>query len=209
MKRKIRIGLTVLVVLIVLINLSILTVLFVRLALSARTTKKSGFDEWNPEDSFLVDKHFLEKDFLTDYPYRDGGFRWYCKKGFFFSLWGGIPYFGVATKAERSFVWLTYDDEETYRDAKQSRIDAEKDAFDHSLDGTVAFGYTFYINDDFRDWRGSQYPYHFTAFGYNDETRTLVFLGLLSGKKSNPRDYLEESFAALLEHYYGEWFDWE
>ena len=208
MKRKIRIGLTVLVVLIVLTNLTLLTFFIVR-ALVVTTTHKNGFDEWDPEASPLVGDRLVEKEFLTTYPYRDGGFRWYCKKGFYFSLWAAIPDFGMEAKAEKSFVWLTYDDEESYRNAKQSRIDAEKDAFDHSLDGTVAFGYTFYIIDDFISWRGSNYPNEFTAFGYNDETRTLVFLGLLSGKKSNPRDYLEESFAALLEHYYGEWFDWE
>lgn len=212
MKRKIRP--THLVILVILINLTILTVLIVHLALSVRATEKSGFDEWDPESSTLVNDFFLEKDFLTRYPYQDGDFRRYCKKKFFFSLWGGIPHFGVGPTAERSFVWLTYDDAETYRDAKQSRFGQRQrqEVSDSSLDGTVAFGYTFYINNDFfANPLGSQYPYHFTAFGYNDDTQTLVFLGFLgSGKKQTAYvDLAKTDFSAFLSHYYGDWYDWE
>lgn len=174
------------------------------------TTKLSGFDKWDPEGSDILDEHLVEQSFLTEYPYRDGGFHYYQRKAFLFSFWGGIPMFGVDTKAERSFVWLTYDDAETYRNAKQSRLDNRYEVRDDSLDGTVAYGFTFYIRCDFNNkWRGSFYPNHFTAFGYNDETQTLVFIGLHYFQSSEPSRYLDKSFGKFLKHFYGKWYDWD
>lgn len=198
-----RILLTVLIVLAVLASV-------VFLVLSLCTTRKSGLDKWDHEGSDILDEHLAEQEFLTDYPYRDGGFHWYRRKALLFSFWLGIPAVGFDTKAERSFVWLTYDDAETYQSAKQARLNRKYEVRDASLDGTVAFGFTFYVNCDFSNkWRGSFYPSHFTAFGYNDETQTLVFLGLHYFQSSGPGRYLNKSFDKFLKHYYGKWYDWD
>lgn len=209
MERKKRVKRILLIALIALIALAVLASVVI-IGISRNTTRKSGLDEWDHEGSDILDEHLTEQEFLSDYPYQDGGFHWYCRKAFLFSFWGGIPAFGVDTKAERSFVWLTYDDAETYRNAKQSRLDNRYEVRDPSLDGTVAYGFTFYINCDFNNkWRGSFYPNHFTAFGYNDETQTIVFLGLHYFQSSEPSTYLNKSFSKFLKHFYGKWYDWD
>jgi hypothetical protein len=55
------------------------------------------------------------------------------------------------------------------------------------------------------------FPGYFDAFGFNDETRTLIFLSFKGGGKRENK-YVElgnSDFPAFLDHYYGEWFDWE
>ena len=166
--------------------------------------ESEGFDEWSPARSSLslTGDLFLEKRFLTDYPYEDGDFHYEYED---YSLWRG--------SRERSFVWLTYGDDAVYKAAKQSRFEKRFDRLD-SFDGTEAHGFAFYIlyddSDRFSDWKTS-FPKYFIAFGCCDETRTLLFLGFYgTGKIEAPYVTLGESdFPAFLDHYYGEWFDWE
>ena len=73
------------------------------------------------------------------------------------------------------------------------------------FDGKTAFGYTFYLNHDYR------FPDYFTAFGYKDETRTLVFIGIYVSSRNKEIEYCsyaETDLEAFIQHFYGEWYDW-
>lgn len=187
----------------------LILVLFSLSSCSERLVRQ-GFDNWNENVSSLdlASSALLERQFLIDYPYKDGDFRYERYNPVFFSM--GI---------ERIFIWLTYDDVNVYQDAKQSRLDRETDVIDNSLNGTEAFGFTFSIVFDFSYRNGSserktEFPYWYTAFGFNDETKTLVFLGYSCSiecqKKEKPYiDLVKTDFSAYLTHYYGDWFDWE
>lgn len=167
-----------------------------------------GLDEWSWATSSvgLTDSYFLEESFLTNYPYADGNYYYIYEMH---PKWKG--------ESERSFIWLTYEDADVYRDAKQSRFD-KRYVLETSFDGTKAYGFTFYLYCDFshpqkdrEPERETQFPEYFTAFGYNDETRTLVFLGFDgSGKIEKPYiEYAKTDFPAFLSHFYSDRFDWE
>ena len=174
----------------------------------------AGFDEWDP-DRYLPDGELyrvIRKGFLTEYPYADGDFRVERKET------GNI--FVSGTSRQRSLIWLTYDDPAVYEAAKQSHMEARLS--DLSLYGEhEAYGFRFYtigynakpigFVDNWRKHVFSGFPGHFDAFGYNDETRTLIFLSFYGGGKRENK-YVElgnSDFPAFLSHYYGEWFDWE
>lgn len=167
-----------------------------------------GFENWSSGLSSigLTDSEFF-LCFLTDFPYQDGNFYYDD------SYSGFIPFFS-SSWVEKSFVWLIYDDAEIYLNAKQSRFE-KKNALHNSFDGTNAFGFTFNVFCDFHSpYVGdgeSGFPELFTAFGFNDETNTLVFIGFNgNGKKEQKNiELAKTNFSAFLTHYYGDWFDWE
>ena len=55
------------------------------------------------------------------------------------------------------------------------------------------------------------FPNWFTAVGYNDISKTLVFIGFYANGKEEAEKFAiaETDFAAFLKHYYGEWYNWE
>ena len=193
----------------VIVFLILILVLFSLSSCSERIVEQ-GFDNWYEGLSsiYITSSVLLKPQFLTDYPYIDGDFRYERYHPVFFS--NGI---------EKSFIWLTYDDINVYQNAKQSRLDQEIDVIDNSLNGTEAFGFIFSIMYDFSyendpSERTTKFPNWFTAFGFNDETQTLVFLGFCCSiecqKKEKPYiDLVKTDFSAYLTHYYGDWFDWE
>ncbi|MBR3623879.1 MAG: hypothetical protein IKN43_11115 [Selenomonadaceae bacterium] len=166
-----------------------------------------GFENWFASlatFASLTNKRFLEKDFLTDYPYKDGSFNYDLYHPSLFSK-----------VVERSFIWLSYDDEETYQHAKQSRFDNRIDTIE-SFDGTEAFGFSFFMNyysydDSEKPNKEDLFSIQFTAFGFNDETQTLVFIGFgCDQPQKEPKNELAKTdFPAFLTHYYSEWFDWD
>ena len=163
-----------------------------------------GLDNWdsNLSSVSITSSLFLEREFLTDYPYKSGNF--------YFHYYGSLFSYNV----DKSFVWLSYDQPEVYLNAKESRFESRRsDILDYSLDGTEAFGFTFYLTYDFQDEGKSCFPRWFTAFGFNDETQTLVFIGIyFSYTLEEDKQYVEHfetNFSAFLTHYYGDWFDWE
>ena len=153
-----------------------------------------------------------KREFFTAYPYEDGNYHdaeyssWFEKN-----------------RTARTFVWLTYSDPDVYAGAKTSHMEthiADPDLFKR----IEAYGFTFYVYDTFKEYEHkrigkpsftgnyvSLFPEQFSAFGYNDEAGTLVFLRFWGyGKKESP--YIERGntdFGAFLDHYFGEWFDWE
>lgn len=163
------------------------------------TYAEEGLENWYPAISSLSVCHFFDKPFLTDYPYRDGDFHYSCIEGAHFSF-----------TIDKALLWLTYEDEDVYQNAKQSQFEtrfAEWPPFD----GTEAFGFTFYVTKDFTYKGKTEFPKHFIAFGYHDESRTLVFLGFYCSGKDETTfvGYAETDFPAFLLHFYSEWFDWE
>lgn len=162
-----------------------------------------GFEKMNPDLSSagLTDIYLLNKKFLSDYPYLNGNFFYVFYKPSKYSMYCG----------EQSFVWIVYNDDDVYQNAKQSRFDSRSVSLE-SFDGTKAFGFSFYLYFDWKKEEGkTPFPDWFTAFGYNDELKTLVFLGF-DGQTGKDEPFIESAsmdFSAFLTHYYGDWFDWE
>lgn len=170
-----------------------------------------GFENWSSGLSSIGLDGFLVRDFFTEYPYQDGNFYYDD------SYSGFIPFFS-SSWVEKSFIWLVYDDAGIYLNAKQFCFDyhsEKKNVLDNSFDGTEAFDFTFYIFSDFHSPMigdgESQFPDNFIAFGLNDETKTLVFVGFngLGKKEQAYIKLVETDFSSFLTHYYGDWFDWE
>ena len=158
---------------------------------------KEGFEHCQPGESpySLTSELFFDTNFLTEYSYTDGNF--------FYNFYEPV----LLSCTDRSFAWLSYDDEDTYQQAKQSRLDTrwtEKETFD----GQEAFGFTFYLYWTYENSTG--FPHWFTAFGYDDERQMLVFIGFYCSQEKEEQNVLlaETDFGAFLKHFYGEWFEW-
>ena len=159
-----------------------------------------GLDEWVCRDFFDVDE---KKVFLETYDYADGDYHRDYYQAWFY-----------AYDRTRSLAFLTYDDPDVYAAAKQSRLDYIAGQSQTPAE-TEAFGFSFCSFDDIMiitKGRGKiKKILDYEAFGYNDATRTLVFIRFdASGKKDKP--YMElanTDYEAFIAHFYGEWFDWE
>lgn len=158
----------------------------------------AGFDEWDPDlpDGELY--RVIRKGFLTEYPYADGDFRVERKET------GNI--FVSGTSRQRSLIWLTYDDPAVYEAAKQSRFDAASTKL-YSFEDPDVYGFRFYYVGE-----NATFPANFSVFGYNDEKRTLVFVGATRDRweKEDPHVVAGlTDFAGFLDWFFGDWFDWE
>ena len=73
------------------------------------------------------------------------------------------------------------------------------------------FGFSFYLFEDFHSSSDEKthFPEWFTAFGFNDGTQTMVFLGFLCYGEDDQPYCANVDFSEFLMHYYGDWFDWE
>lgn len=139
-------------------------------------------------------------EFLDTYPYLNGDFYHdYLDKG-----WN-------EGTIDRAFIWLTYE-RETYEQAKQECIET-REGENPDLDGKQAFGFTFYVNCEWdEDNELQKFPRYFTAFGYNDEKCTLVFIGFYGGQYGADMENVETAKTDLegfIKNYFGEWYDWE
>ena len=159
-----------------------------------------GFDEWDPERSRIVGdvRELIKKDILTEFPCTDGDYHVDRYESFMMKNW-----------TYRSLVWLTYDDPDVYAAAKASRFDPSR--FPGWLEvvpfeGPAVYGFAFcYVGEN------DPFPENVSVFGFNDQTKTLVFVGFWGGgKKEDPHiEAGSTDFAGFLDHYFGEWFDWE
>lgn len=192
------------------VALILLVVVFL-LTFASCSRSYEGFENWSSGLSSIGLTGFLPRDFFTEYPYQDGNFYYDD------SYSGFIPFFS-SSWVEKSFIWLVYDDAGIYLNAKQfclNYCNEKKNEPDDSFDGTEVFDFAFYIYSDFSssvvDDGESQFPDNFIAFGLNDETKTLVFVGFngLGKKEQAYINLVETDFSAFLTHYYGDWFDWE
>ena len=181
----------------------VLILCVILISFSSCNYSQKGFEKWSSTlSSFeLTNEYFLEKDFLTNYPYKNGMF--------YFEHY--YPWL-LSNLVERSFVWLIYDEATVYQDAKQSRFNTRIDELD-SFDGTEAFGFTFHLYCGFASITEKEtlFPEWFTAFGFNDAIQTLVFIGFFCDQpqKDPCVELAKTDFSAFLMHYYGDWFDWE
>ncbi|MDY3864234.1 MAG: hypothetical protein SOZ51_09055 [Eubacteriales bacterium] len=177
----------------------LLTAIVITLMLISCSTHVStkGFENWHSAASSysITSSLFLENDFLTEYAYQSGNYFYQFDEDFFPNC------------TDKSFAWFSYDDESIYQNAKQSRFD-KRFTESESYDGTEAFGFSFYL---YWTAEGSVgFPNWFTAFGFNDQTKTLVFLGFYSNR-SQEDQYIRligTDFGGFLTHYYGDWYDW-
>ena len=166
-----------------------------------------GLYLWDPISWENAVEPESKREFFAAYPYSDGNYH-------------GDYYDAGKNGRVRNFVWLTYDDPAVYEAAKQSHVETRLS--DLSLYGEhEAYGFRFYtigynakpvgFVDNWRKHVSSGFPGYFDAFGYNDETRTLIFLYFNGGGKREEK-YIalgDSDFPAFLDHYYGDWFDWE
>lgn len=162
---------------------------------------RSGFDEWDPADSRLDGELYriVRKNTLTEYPYADGDYRVERKES------GNLLISGVSR--HRSLVWLTYDDPAVYEAAKQSCFDAATSTKLYPFEDPDVYGFRFYYVGE-----NATFPANFSVFGYNDEKRTLVFVGATRDRweKEDPDVAAGLSdFAGFLDRFFGDWFDWE
>ena len=160
---------------------------------------RSGFDEWDPDDSRLGGELYriVRKDFLTEYPYADGDYRVERKES------GNLLISGVSR--HRSLVWLTYDDPAVYEAAKQSRFDAASTKL-YPFEDPDVYGFTFYYVGE-----NATFPANVSMFGHNDEKQTLVFVGATRERweKEDPHVVAGlTDFAGFLDWFFGDWFDW-
>ena len=168
--------------------------------------ERRGIENWGDGSSFLGSQYTDEgKDnFLLLYEPDDADYYYDCRVSVFW-----------INSLKRSLAFLSYDDPAVYAAARQSRLDyAAKKAESGSktLSEFEAFGFTVCSFDDVTSvTEGGRKKFAYTAFAYNDETRTLVFFNFdASGRKEKRYMKLAETdFEAFLSHYYGEWFDWE
>ena len=191
----------------------ILCIVFAFAGLPVERDYEEGLYLWDPvsrgEGEISVEPE-IKREFFAAYPYSDGNYHddeyvsWFGKN------------------VSRRFVWLTYDDPDVYRGAKQSHMEARLSDRSQLVE-REAFGFVIYTYDQFivhqsngHHGKGNavvsnSYPQWFYAFGYNDETRTLIFFDFC-GYGWREKKYValgDSDFPAFLDHYYGGWFDWE
>ena len=188
----------------ILITVSVLA-LFVAFFVVPNRAEERGLDSWRENyrwDAFF-EHRYGEKDkaaFLAVHAPSDGDYYYSARSTWF-----------NADGATVLLCWLTYDDPDVYAAAKQSRLHYVA-AYRNSLHSAEAFGFSFCCHRTPTDaMQHSTKKLQHEAFGYNDETRTLVFVGFdAHGDKERAYAALANTdYEAFLSHYYGEWFDWE
>ena len=171
--------------------------------------ERRGIEIWSSRDFFAHEVYAEDEEaetFLSSYPTADADYYHdYYERAF------------QINDLTRDLAWLTYEDPDVYAAAKQSRLNyIARKAADESKTPTEteAFGFSFCSFDDVMKvtkGRGKNKYIDYEAFGYNDETLTLVFLRF-DASGSREKKYMKlanTDYEAFLSHYYGKWFDWE
>lgn len=171
--------------------------------------ERRGLENWSSRDFFAHEVYAEDEEeetFLSSYPTADADYYHdYYERAF------------QINDLTRDLAWLTYEDPDVYAAAKQSRLNyiARKAASESKTPTeTEAFGFSFCSFDDIMKvtkGRGKNKYIDYEAFGYNDETLTLVFLRF-DASGSREKKYMKlanTDYEAFLSHYYGKWFDWE
>ena len=187
----------------ILITVSVLA-LFVAFFVVPNRAEERGLDSWR--ENYRWDAFFehgygdIDKAaFLASHAPSDGDYYYSARSTWF-----------NADGATVLLCWLTYDDPDVYASAKASRLHYVA-AYRNFLHSAEAFGFSFCCHRTPTDaMQHSTKRLQHEAFGYNDETRTLVFVGFdAHGDKERAYAALANTdYEAFLSHYYGEWFDW-
>ena len=188
----------------ILITVSVLALFVASFVVPSRAEER-GLDSWR--ENYRWDAFFehgygdIDKAaFLASHAPSDGDYYYSARSTWF-----------NADGATVLLCWLTYDDPDVYAAAKQSRLHYVA-AYRNFLHSAEAFGFSFCCHRTPTDaMQHSTKRLQHEAFGYNDETRTLVFVGFdAHGDKERAYAALANTdYEAFLSHYYGEWFDWE
>lgn len=163
-------------------------------------TRNHGYSD---SDFTISSGCLLPVEFLKKYSYLDGNYYYdenYTTKFLFFT----------ENEVDRAFIWLTYD-VEIYEQWKQECLE-NRHSQNSDLDGKEAFGFTFYSNYEWSQHNEyNRFPYHFTAFGVNDQTNTLVFIGFYCNKQSDEEKLqsAKTDLEGFIQNYFGEWYNWE
>ena len=186
----------------ILITVSVLEVFVASFVVPSRAEER-GLDSWREDyrwDAFFVHGYGDKEAFLAAHDPSDGDYYYSARSTWF-----------NADGATVLLCWLTYDDPDVYASAKASRLHYVA-AYRNSFHSAEAFGFSFCCHRTPTDaMQHSTKKLRHEAFGYNDETRTLVFVGFdAHGDKERAYAALADTdYEAFLSHYYGEWFDWE
>lgn len=188
----------------ILITVSVLEVFVASFVVPSRAEER-GLDSWRENyrwDAFF-EHGYVDTDkaaFLAAHDPSDGDYYYSARSTWF-----------NADGATVLLCWLTYDDPDVYASAKASRLHYVA-AYRGTFHSAEAFGFSFCCHrTPIQAMQHSTKKLQHEAFGYNDETRTLVFVGFdAHGDKERAYAALANTdYEAFLSHYYGEWFDWE
>lgn len=153
------------------------------------------------DSEMSIGNHLIvSSDFLKKYPYLKGDYHYdFDEKG-----WGR-----KIDVIERAFVWLTFD-QITYEQVKKT-CEELRDNENADLDGKKAFEFTFYTIHEWDDVHEySKFPYYFTAYGYNNDNNTFVFIGFYTYKDdSREKLHAGTDLEGFIQTYFGEWYNWE
>ena len=148
-------------------------------------------------------KNFLPSiSFLEDYEYLEGNYFWREDD----------PFRVLTTKnlrPEISFLRLTYD-ESNYTQAKECMF-AEIEPYNQKF--YPYNDYIFYENSNFIALKNGrrEFPEWFTMACYNDEIKTLIFIGF-EGTMCLKEEYLtdiEANWMSFIDTYYGDIYDFD
>lgn len=135
------------------------------------------------------------EDFLTRYPYTDGGFDYQDMGTWEHADWGVV----------RTAAVLSYEPE-VYGQAKALCMEE----FSLSQERQLTYGgFTFAQNNTQSERYANSswyYPKRFNLFGWRDESYELMFLGYY-GETGTAMDMLPEDFGGFMEAVFGEFYD--
>ncbi len=181
-----------------------LLMLFGLTACSSYRVYEEGFEVLRRKNVSFSENHLgryiIHIDFVDEFAY--------CGGNFYHKNLGSFT-----DEVELAFVWLSYD-EDVYTQAKERYLSAylEKDSTGREQQ---SFGFQFFfyhLDAIYGDkYKIGDFPLWLTAFGYNDEEKTLVSIGIYCDSTEEKDSVLlaGTDFGAFLEHFYGDWYEWE
>lgn len=186
------------------ISIFIIILILLLTSCSRHSIYKEGFDALRSSgtaySSFSLGANVINADFVDEFAYLDGNFYYEDTTSV---IW--------PVGADRALVWLSYD-EDIYTQAKERWLSAYLREESSSADQLI-FGFQFYFYNIKRQSGGisGEFPLWIAAFGYNDEERTLVSIGIYCDSTEEKDSVLlaGTDFGAFLEHFYGDWYEWE
>lgn len=69
--------------------------------------------------------------------------------------------------------------------------------------------YVFYKNTNFHHGENMSFPWWFTMACYNDENRTLIFMGLSSSPSDETVEEINNDWGQFIKKYYGEYYNFD
>lgn len=158
--------------------------------------KNSGIENFHKHNSksTLTSKILPTDDFLQEYSYTDADYQHYDNG---ISTWG----------YEKILIFTQYNEQE-YSSAKECCFEKFKLNEENKYE---SFGFSFIENITLyeKSKDSSRFPESFNMFGYNDDSRTLIFMGYYNGDpEDKEKDLLDSDFDQFLQDVFSEYYDW-